>query len=293
MQDEIVSHLANTLDAQLTEEEARRSERSLHPSSMDLYFQGRASCKKGFTPEYMAQARRFFERALALDPGNTEAIVGTAVVDTVVGTNSFVDDRAAYLAAAETTVVKVLSHVPNHAFAHLILGVLQIVTNRAVQGMAECERALALDRNLVEAHALIGAAKIAMGRSAETEAHINEAFRLSPRDVDAYRWLFTVGVAKMQLSEEAEAVGWFRRSIEANPNYPYAHFYLAGVLALHGSLDQASAAAKAGLAILPSFTIRRFRNGVESDPPTCSTTRALAKRERIYQGMRMAGIPEG
>ena len=43
---------------------------------MDLYFQGRACCNKGLTPEYMAQARGFFERALALDPDNIEALVG-------------------------------------------------------------------------------------------------------------------------------------------------------------------------------------------------------------------------
>jgi len=48
MQDEIVSRLANTLDAQLTEEEARRSERSPHPNSMDLFFQGRALWNKGW-----------------------------------------------------------------------------------------------------------------------------------------------------------------------------------------------------------------------------------------------------
>ena len=84
LQDEIVSRLANTLDAQLTEEEARRSERSLHPDSMDLYFQGRASWNKGFAPaETMAQARGFFERALALDPGNIEAMVGMAGVDII------------------------------------------------------------------------------------------------------------------------------------------------------------------------------------------------------------------
>ncbi|SHH06769.1 adenylate/guanylate cyclase domain-containing protein [Bradyrhizobium erythrophlei] len=288
VQDEIVSRLANTLDAQLTDEEARRSERSLHPSSMDLYFQGRASWNKGWTPETMAQARGFFERALALDPGNIEAMVGTAVVDTVVGTNFFTDDRAAYLAAAEATVVKALSHAPYHAFAHLVLGAVQIATNRAVDGIAECERALALDRNLAEAHAQIGFAKYVMGRGAETEAHINEAFRLSPRDVSAYRWMSMVGFAKMQLSEDAEAVGWFHRSIEANRNHPFAHFWLAAALALLGSLDRASAAAKAGLAILPSFTIRRFRDGAQSDNPTF-----LAKRERAYQGMRMAGIPEG
>jgi TolB-like protein len=78
MQDEIVSRLANTLSTQLVEAEARRAERSLHPNSMDLSFQGRAWWHKGPTPEHMTQARRFFERALALDPENVEALVGMA-----------------------------------------------------------------------------------------------------------------------------------------------------------------------------------------------------------------------
>jgi TolB-like protein/class 3 adenylate cyclase len=59
MQDEIVSHLADTLDAKLTEREARRSERSPHPNSIDLYFQGKALLHRGWTPEYLAQARVF------------------------------------------------------------------------------------------------------------------------------------------------------------------------------------------------------------------------------------------
>ena len=46
MQDEIVSRLANALDAQLIAAEARRAKASLHPSSMDLYFQGRACCEQ-------------------------------------------------------------------------------------------------------------------------------------------------------------------------------------------------------------------------------------------------------
>ena len=83
MQDEIVSRLANTLNAQLIAAEARRAERSLHPDAMDLYFQGRAWFNKGLTPEYMTQARGFFERALALDPENVEALVGMARVDVV------------------------------------------------------------------------------------------------------------------------------------------------------------------------------------------------------------------
>ena len=46
------------------------------------------------------------------------------------------------------------------AVAHLCLGRVQIHTNRAAQGIAECERALALDRNLATAHAIIGFGKM-------------------------------------------------------------------------------------------------------------------------------------
>jgi tetratricopeptide (TPR) repeat protein len=168
------------------------------------------------------------------------------------------------------------------------LGAFLYSTNRAAEGVAECERALSLDRNLAEAHALIGSAKHLMGRGAETEAHINEAIRLSPRDIFAHRWFMMVGFAKLQISADFEALCWFRRSIEANRNYPLTHFGLAAALALSGSLDEARVAAKAGLALLPSFTIRRFRDGAQSDNPTF-----LAKRERVYDGMRMAGIPKG
>ena len=94
MQDEIVARLANQLGTELVTAEARRAERAPHPDSMELYFQGMASASKGLTPEYMAQARGFFERALALDPGNIEALVGMAGVDAQ-SAGRFTDDRAA------------------------------------------------------------------------------------------------------------------------------------------------------------------------------------------------------
>ena len=94
MQDEIVSRLANTLDAQLIAAEARRAERSPHPDAMDLYFQGMAWLNKGLTPEHLTQARGFFERALALDPGNVEALVGMAIVDLTMGAYLLTDDRS-------------------------------------------------------------------------------------------------------------------------------------------------------------------------------------------------------
>jgi TolB-like protein len=288
MQDEIVSRLAGALNTQLVAAEARRAERAPHPDSMDLYFQGIACANKGLNPQYMAQARGFFERALALDPGNTEALVGTATVDTLCGSNFMTDDPAASLAAAEATLTKMLSLAPNHAWARCLMGAVQISTNRAAQGIAECERALALDRNLANAHGIIGLAKYLIGRGEETETHVHEALRLSPGDTFVYFWMTFAGVAKLQLGRDEEAVSWFRRGIETNQNFPPAHFYLAAALAHLGQLDEAQAAVKAGLALDPAFTLSRFRAGAASDNQTY-----LEQRERVIEGMREAGALEG
>jgi TolB-like protein len=158
-QDEIVARLANQFGAQLIAAEARRAEKAPHPDSMDLYFQGRACLDKGFSPEQVTQARGFFESALARDPGNVEALVGTAYVNVLRCTSYATDDRAAAFAMAEAALAKALSLAPEHALAHFVLGLVQTNTNRAPQGIAECERALALDRNLARAHAGLGFAK--------------------------------------------------------------------------------------------------------------------------------------
>ena len=107
------------------------------------------------------------------------------------------DDRRARLLAAEQALTRALSIAPEHAFAHLQMGCVQIFTNRGARGIAECERALTLDRNLAIAHGFIGIAKHFIGRSEETEAHVHEAIRLSPRDTLAYLWLGAPGYAKI------------------------------------------------------------------------------------------------
>jgi TolB-like protein/Flp pilus assembly protein TadD len=287
IQDEIVSRLANTLDSQLIEAEAQRAARSPHPDAMDLYFQGVACWHKGVTPDYLMQARDYFARALVLDPGNVDAAVGMATVDATIAGSFASDSRAEQLAGAEARLNEALSMDPHYAGAHLALGAVYMFTNRSIQGIRACERALALDRNLADAHGCIGMAKYFIGRAEETEGHVREALRLSPRDVFIYRWMLFVGIAKLQLGQDPEAMVWLRRSIEANRNFPLAHFHLAEALALLGEVAEARLAAQAGLALDPGFNLHRYRMNALSDNPVY-----LAGRERSCQGMRLAGVPE-
>jgi tetratricopeptide (TPR) repeat protein len=207
----------------------------------------------------------------------------------VEGVNIFVADPMAAFATAEAKLSKALSSVPDHGGGHLWLGLVDILTKRAAEGIAECEHALALDRNLAAAHACIGWGKMFIGRAEDSEAHIGEALRLSPRDTQAYIWMNFAGLAKLHLGSYEQAVAWLRRAIEANRNYPAAHFHLAAALAQLGRLDEARSAVKAGLALNPTYAISRARAArtTRSDNPTY-----LAQLEHILDGLRKAGVPE-
>jgi TolB-like protein/class 3 adenylate cyclase len=290
MQDEIVARLAGALNTELVAAEARRAERAANPDSMDFYFQGLAWYNKGRTPDNLAQARGFFDRALIADPDNVDALIGSAAANADAGSLLFVTDPAAAFAAAEAKLTKALSSVPDHARGHMYLGLVDIMTKRAAEGIAECEHALALDRNLASAHSIIGSGKVCIGRAEETEAHIGEALRLSPRDTSAHIWMGVAGLAKLHIGSYEQAVAWCRRAIEANRNYPQAYFWLAAALAQLGRLDEARSAVKAGLALNPAFSISRdlAARTARSDDRTY-----LAQLEPVFEGMRKAGLPEG
>jgi TolB-like protein/class 3 adenylate cyclase len=287
MQDEIVARIANTLNAQFVAVEARRAERAPTPDSMDLYFQGEAWINRGVTFESMNKARSFFERALTLDPANVEALAGMSQVEANLAISLSTSDKAARFAAAEAAAAEALSLAPDHALAHLSMGMVLGFTNRAAQGIAEYERALALDRNMAGAHALIGQNKLFIGRAEETEAHVLEALRLSPRDPWAYIWRLTAGFAACLLGRNEEAASWFRQSIEANRNFALCHFIYATALANTGRLKEARSEVAAGLALDRHFSIANFQSAVWSDNPVY-----LAQHARVIDEMRRAGIPE-
>jgi TolB-like protein/class 3 adenylate cyclase/Flp pilus assembly protein TadD len=287
MQDEIVARLANQLSAELIAVEAKRAERTTNPESIDHYFQGLAWFHRGATLEIYDKARFHLRRALALNSRNVDALALLGHIDTMDAGTLLSGDRAALFAAAETSLDQARALNPDHAFAHCAIGCHYVLTRRAERGIAECERALALDPNLALAHAYIGMGKYVSGRNEEVEAHIMEAMRISPRDPRALAWGIIVGISFIAIGRNAQASRWLSRSLETNASSPIAHFWQAAALANLGRIEEARAAAQVGLQLNPSFTVARFRAAEVSDNPVY-----LAGRLRVFEGLRLAGVPE-
>ena len=101
-------------------------------------------------------------------------------------------------------------------------------------------------------------------------------------------WLMIAASAKLLAGHDEEAVAGLSRSIKLDPNEPMRHIYLAAALAHLGRMVEAREAARVGLELNPGFTIAWDRAARPSDRPVF-----LESRERVYEGMRLAGVPEG
>ena len=135
MQDEIVARLAGALNAQLVAAEARRAEQAPNPDSMDLYFQGLAWLNKGLTPDNVAQARSFFDRALAADPDNVDALIGSARADLIEGALSLCDRSHGGLRCGRSEIDQSLVVGPRPCARPYVVGICRDIDQ------ARCARA--------------------------------------------------------------------------------------------------------------------------------------------------------
>jgi tetratricopeptide (TPR) repeat protein len=290
MQDEIITRLARTVGIELVAAEVRRAERE-RPNNMDavdLTMRGWAILNQPLSLRRDHEACDLFEAALRLDDRNVEALVGLAfrhVNDVRVFASTNRDEQ---LRIAERAITEALALAPGNAFAHFVRANILHVSGETERSLRELELAIALDRNLAWAHADAGFIKVLLGRAEEAEADLTNAIRLSPRDPGLDRWHALLGIADLFLGRLRSALDRLRKSVEINPNVALTQFFLAAASAQSGRAGEAREARNAGLLLDPNFTVARFRN-----EPRSKNATFLAQRERIYEGLRLAGVPEG
>ena len=290
MQDEITTRLARTVGVELVAAEGRRAERE-RPNNMDavdLAMRGWAILNQALSLRRGREACDLFDAAIRLDDRNVEALIGLAFYHSYDVRMFASTNRDEQLRIAEKAITEALTLAPGNALAHFVRANILHVSGVTERSLRELELAITLDRNLASAHAEAGFMKVLLGRAEEAEADLTNAIRLSPRDPALDRWYGLLGIANLFLGRLEPALDGLRKSVEMNPHVSLFQFFLAAASALSGRANEAQDARDAGLRLDPNFTVARFRNEARSKNATF-----LAQRERIYGGLRLAGVPEG
>jgi TolB-like protein/class 3 adenylate cyclase len=289
MQDEITARLARAMDLQLVTAETRRVQREgpKELDSIDLELRGHAVFFQKLSVSGAREARGIFEEALRVDDNNVCALLG--LVETHMWeVNSYMSDaRAQQVRLAEAAISKALQLTPNSARTHFGRAFVLMASRTPELAFREIELAISLDRDLPFVHMRAGWIKIFLGRAEEAEGHVIDAMRLSPRDPLLGLWYAILGLADLHLGRLDKAVDRLRKAIELAPNHEIPYFYLAAVLALQGRGIEAAEACTIGRRLAPNFRIGKCRAEVQSDNPIF-----LAQRERLYEGLAKAGLPE-
>jgi adenylate cyclase len=178
---------------------------------------------------------------------------------------------------------------PNNAEARAARSVTLNVQRRFEEARREAERAIALEPARMEGRSSLCSAFYGEGLAEDAIACVDTFIRLSPRDPVLSDLLIVKAGGYLMEGKDAQALQVYRQSASLNPNYPICHAYLAATLALVGKNDEAreALARYLSLPLTHTKTVAAFKKQRYSENPAY-----LAMRERIYAGLRKAGMPE-
>jgi adenylate cyclase len=296
MQDAIVAHLTRALDFQLTEVEAARLKRTLvvNRDAEDFALQCTAGAwKAGFIGKEADAAFALCEQALVVDPNNAKALQVLGVKFFRLAQTGVSADPKGDLERADELVSKALALEPGGTWNHELKGLILMIQARYPEAVAEHERALALDPSNVNATADLGWDYALRGEFDKSLEYFDRAIRASPYDPSLPNWYGGKAFANFGLKHYDQAIEAARQATAINPNYvQYIHATLLAALALTGHDAEAREALKRYLALPstgPLKTIAAWKAYLSAQAGGPSRVEA---NERMYDGLRKAGMPE-
>jgi adenylate cyclase len=293
-QDAIVTRLANTLDFQLLYAEGARLKRTpaANPDAEDLALQCSAgSYKAGGIGKEADAAYALCDQALAIDPNNVRALTELGVkfwLPAVLGLSS---DPKGDLERADELESKALALKPDEVLAHSRKGWVLQAQGRNDEAVAEFERALALNPSNPDGDAGLGWTHLRLGEFDQSVEYLDKAIRLSPYDRAVPYWYGAEAQASFGLKRYDQAIEQFRKVIAINPNdIPWAHTMLVAALALTHHDAEAREALQRYLALPSTGPLRTIAAWKAHDESQHWLPAVVG--ERVYDGLRKAGMPE-
>ena len=162
------------------------------------------------------------------------------------------------------------------AEAHGRLGFLYSMTKQYDKGIAEAEKAVALNPNSAMAHVMLGKTLSFASRWEESIPQYKKAIRLNPIPPNMY--FYSLGVSYCNTGQYEEAIAWCEKAVREEPDSLWARIMMTVVYSMSGRDEEARAEAAEVLRINPKFSLKKSPYKKKTD------------RERFLGALRKAGL---
>ncbi len=284
VQDEITERVVAAIEPELYAAEQVRSQTKA-PDSLDAWecvIRALSLIGQG-TRDENTEAEALCRRAIAIAPGYGRA--HSLLAWALLRRPAWSGDLRTVVPEISTETQTALALDDRDPWAHFALGMLQLRLRRFAEAVRALRRALELNPNFAAAHALLANTFANHRAHQEAVGSAEHALRLSPRErpVGVYASMAMANV-HFDAGRYPECVTWARNMIEKSPGYLPGYYYLTAALAMEGDLTAAAEARDTLLRLRPGFSLTWM---IENLPFTGEMA------ERLREGLRRAGVPEG
>jgi TolB-like protein/class 3 adenylate cyclase len=285
LQDQVTTSVVGAITPTLEQAEIGRA--VLKPTdsldAYDHYMRGIASAYR-WTSEATSEALRHYYNAIEIDP---KFALAHALATTCYGwrkSNGWVTDTANEIAETKRLAERAVQLDQNDAQVLCWSGgSLALVCGEVDAGVANIERALRLNPNLMDAWLSSGLVRLILRDWNLAVEHFAHAMRLSPFDPMLFLMQQGTAIGFFFSCRYNEAAAWSAKSIGENPNYSSAWRITAASNAFLGRQEQAQKAI---------LRLRQIEPGVRIATIKYPTPLGPSELARMEEGLRKAGLPE-
>ena len=287
---DVAARIANELKVRIDEAEtpfdrpyAGRTFAAINPT-----LQGWRLLKRMHTREEPQRARALFEQALQIDPDSASALAGLAlshITEVLVRWSRAPDTQTALAAQA---IERSLALQPNDPRANYVRSLVLSAQGRIDEADQAIQRVLSLYPNQPRALQRLGILRLQQGRPEDVAVPVMLSLHLDPLNAEQVSLgHFTLGMAEFHLHHDEAAYAQMRQATISSPQNSFAWQWLAAIDALHGRSEQARNNLIEYLKLVPGQTVSSLRASEAS-----RNAAFWQERNRFYEGLRMAGLPE-
>jgi TolB-like protein/Flp pilus assembly protein TadD len=283
VQDEITENIVTSIGPEFLSAEMRRAQRR-DVRSLDAwdYIMRAAFHHSRYRKEDVAEAQRLLQKAIELDPFNAEGFCLLALTHLMQVQFGWSESADQSIQEAAKAAEKAVAIDDRDAWAHTALGLVDLILRRYDDAIRRLRMAVQLNPSLANAYGALGQALTLAGECAEAVEQINKAIRLSPRDPFLVYWFGHLSMAMFAGGQYDVACQWGAKVIQENPSFPGGHRLMAAIYGQLGRIEEAKAALKELLLLMPGMTIDDVRKQVPFKDPD--------HMERYLDGLRKAGL---